>query len=148
MSLILNTLPNSHHEWLTAMTATVTTLQSLIPSLIPSPILSTSAPLAPSSATCSQPPAAYLPCTTHPHQHVDCIAMAYYKSFVQEWASYQVPCRAAMAQSEPAFYRRLEQALDVHREKGALIVLKPRLPRRAGRSRRRLARQLRLPAPG
>lgn len=52
--------------------------------------------------------------------------MVYYKSFFQEWASHQELRRPSMKQSEPAFYRRLEHALDVHREKGSLIVLKPR----------------------
>lgn len=52
--------------------------------------------------------------------------MVYYKSFFQEWAAQQVLRRPSMKQSEPAFYRRLEQTLDTHREKSGLIVLKPR----------------------
>lgn len=52
--------------------------------------------------------------------------MVYYKKFFQQWADEQVLRRPSMKQSEPAFYRRLEQSLDVHREKEALACLKPR----------------------
>lgn len=60
------------------------------------------------------------------HTVLPSTTMVYYKEFFQEWAAHQVLRRPSMKQSEPAFYRRLEQALDVHREKGALIILKPR----------------------
>ncbi|CAA9966683.1 Pyridoxal phosphate-dependent transferase major domain [Pyrenophora teres f. maculata] len=52
--------------------------------------------------------------------------MVYYKEFFNEWKASQVLRRPSMKQSEPAFYRRLEQTLDSHREKGSLIILKPR----------------------
>ncbi|KAF2462909.1 8-amino-7-oxononanoate synthase [Lindgomyces ingoldianus] len=52
--------------------------------------------------------------------------MAYYKDLFREWAAHQALRRPSTKQSEPAFYRRLEQALDVHRENGNLAILKPR----------------------
>jgi 8-amino-7-oxononanoate synthase len=52
--------------------------------------------------------------------------MAYHKKFFEEWTAEQTLRRPTMRPSEPAFYRRLEQTLDSHREKGALIILKPR----------------------
>ncbi|KAL9470808.1 hypothetical protein ACSS6W_008749 [Trichoderma asperelloides] len=52
--------------------------------------------------------------------------MVYYESLFKEMLQGQELRRPAMKKSEPAFFQRLEQAMDVHREKIRLNVLKPR----------------------
>ncbi|KAF2713295.1 8-amino-7-oxononanoate synthase [Pleomassaria siparia CBS 279.74] len=52
--------------------------------------------------------------------------MVYYDSLFKEMLKGQELQRPAMKKGDPAFFRRLEQAMDVHREKIRLNVLKPR----------------------
>ncbi|CRL19369.1 Pyridoxal phosphate-dependent transferase, major domain [Penicillium camemberti] len=52
--------------------------------------------------------------------------MVYYESLFQEMLKGQQLRRPAMKKNEPAFFQRLEQAMDTHREKIRLNVLKPR----------------------
>lgn len=50
----------------------------------------------------------------------------YYETLFKEWAQEQKLRGPLMKKSEPAFYRRLEQAMDAQRAKNKLIILKPR----------------------
>lgn len=52
--------------------------------------------------------------------------MVYYESLFREMLKGQQLRRPAMKKNEPAFFQRLEQAMDTHREKIRLNVLKPR----------------------
>lgn len=49
----------------------------------------------------------------------------YYESMLKELLRDQV-LRGPSMKNEPAFFRRLEQSMDVAREKNALMTLKPR----------------------
>ncbi|KAI0505429.1 8-amino-7-oxononanoate synthase [Xylaria bambusicola] len=49
----------------------------------------------------------------------------YYQSMLKEHFQSQI-LRGPSMKGEPAFYRRLEEALDVHRQKGGLAIAKPR----------------------
>lgn len=52
--------------------------------------------------------------------------MVYYESLFQEWLKAQQRRRPAMKKDEPAFFQRLEQAMDVQRQTMRLNLLKPR----------------------